>query len=62
MHLTLNPVIEPGDTPDDATVRSILMIVDPAAPITIGVAVTITQAVRRTSSGWRIARRTVGPP
>jgi hypothetical protein len=61
MHLTLNPVIDPGSTADDAIVRSILLIVDPAAPITIRTAVAITQAVRRTAGGWRIARRTVGP-
>jgi hypothetical protein len=30
LHLTLNPVIEPGPSDDQATVRSVLLIVDPA--------------------------------
>jgi ketosteroid isomerase-like protein len=61
MHLTQNPVIDPGPGPDEATVSSILLILDPAAPVTIRTAVEITQAVRRTADGWRITRRTVGP-
>jgi hypothetical protein len=64
LHLTLNPVIDPGAGPDEAVVSSILLIVDPAVaapPITIRTAASITQVVRRVSGAWRIARRTVGP-
>jgi len=61
LHLTLNPVIDPGAKPDEAVVSSVLLIVDPAAPITIRTAAAITQVVRRTGDTWRIARRTVGP-
>ena len=32
LHLTLNPVVEPGPSGDQATVRSVLLIIDPAAP------------------------------
>lgn len=61
LHLTLNPVIGPGAGPDEAVVSSILLIVDPATPITIRTAAAITQTVRRTGGTWRITRRTVGP-
>jgi hypothetical protein len=60
LHLTLNPVIDPGTAPDEAVVSSILLIVDPASPVTIRTAAAITQTVRRTAGTWRIARRTVG--
>jgi hypothetical protein len=59
LHLTLNPVIDPGDGPDEAVVSSVLLIVAPAAPITIISAAAITQKVRRTGDTWRISRRTV---
>jgi ketosteroid isomerase-like protein len=61
LHLTLNPVIDPGPGPDQAIVSSILLIIDPAPPITIHAAATITQHVRRSGDTWRITRRTVGP-
>jgi SnoaL-like domain len=61
LHLTLNPVIDPGAGPDEAVVSSILLIVEPATPITIRTAAEITQRVRRDGGTWRIARRTVGP-
>jgi ketosteroid isomerase-like protein len=61
LHLTLNPVVNAGDSQDEASVSSILLIVDPAAPITIRTTAAITQTLRRTSEGWRISRRTVGP-
>ena len=32
LHLTLNPVIEPGPASDRAVARSVLLIIDPAAP------------------------------
>jgi ketosteroid isomerase-like protein len=62
LHLTLNPVIDQGAGPDEAVVSSILLIVDPAPPITIRTAAAITQTMRRADGTWRITRRTVGPP
>jgi hypothetical protein len=60
LHLTLNPVVDPGAGPDEAVVSSILLIVDPAPPVAIRTAALITQTVRRTGGTWRITRRTVG--
>jgi ketosteroid isomerase-like protein len=62
LHLTLNPVVDAGDSQDEATVSSILLIIDPAAPITIRTTAAITQTLRRNSEGWRISRRTVAAP
>ena len=59
LHLTLNPVIDPSNVPDEAVVSSVLLIVAPAAPITIITAAAITQKLRRSGSTWRISRRTV---
>ena len=59
LHLTLNPVIDPGSVPDEAVVSSVLLIVAPAAPITIITAAAITQKLRRSRDTWRISRRTV---
>jgi ketosteroid isomerase-like protein len=59
LHLTLNPVIDLGSVPDEAVVSSVLLIVAPAAPITIITAAAITQKLRRSRSTWRISRRTV---
>jgi ketosteroid isomerase-like protein len=59
LHLTLNPVVDPGDGPDEAVVSSVLLIVAPAAPITIITAAAITQNLRRTGNTWLISRRTV---
>jgi uncharacterized protein (TIGR02246 family) len=61
LHLTLNPVIEPGPSGDQAVARSVLLIVDPAQPPTIRTAAIITQELRRTDGAWRITRRTVAP-
>ena len=61
LHLTLNPVVDPGDGPDEAVVHSILLIVDPAQPITIRTVAAITQTVQRRDGAWRISRRTVAP-
>jgi uncharacterized protein (TIGR02246 family) len=61
LHLTLNPVVDPGDGPDEAVVHSILLIVDPAQPVTIRTAAAITQTVQRQGGTWRISRRTVAP-
>ena len=61
LHLTLNPVIEPGPSDDQATVRSVLLIVDPAAPPAIRTAAAITQELRRADGSWLITRRTVAP-
>jgi ketosteroid isomerase-like protein len=57
LHLTLNPVVE--EDGDQAVVRSVLMIVSPAAPPAIRTVAAITQHLRREAAGWRIARRTV---
>jgi hypothetical protein len=59
LHLTLNPIIDPGDVPDEAVVSSVLLIVAPAPPITIITAAAITQKLRRSGNTWRISRRTV---
>jgi ketosteroid isomerase-like protein len=60
LHLTLNPVVEAGeDSSDEAIARSVLLIVDPAPPITIRTAALITQTLRRAGGSWRISRRTV---
>jgi len=62
LHLTLNPVIEPdpsGDGGEQAIARSVLLIVDPAAPITIRTTAIITQTLRRAGGSWQISRRTV---
>jgi len=61
LHLTLNPVIEPGPSDDQAVVRSVLLIIDPAAPPAIRTAAAITQELRRAQGSWRITRRTVAP-
>lgn len=61
LHLTLNPVIEPGPSDDQAVARSVLLIIDPAAPPVIRTAAAITQELRRTDGSWRITRRTVAP-
>jgi uncharacterized protein (TIGR02246 family) len=61
LHLTLNPVIEPGPSDDQAVARSVLLIIDPAAPPAIRTAAAITQELRRTDGSWRITRRTVAP-
>ncbi len=61
LHLTLNPVIEPGPDSDHAVARSVLLIIDPAPPPAIRAAAVITQELRRAEGSWRIARRTVAP-
>jgi ketosteroid isomerase-like protein len=62
LHLTLNPVVEPGPSDDQATVRSVLLIIDLATPPAIRTAAAITQELRRTGGTWLITRRTVAPP
>jgi uncharacterized protein (TIGR02246 family) len=61
LHLTLNPVVEPLDADDEprAIARSILLIVDPAQPVSIRAAVAITQTLTGRDGQWRITRRTV---
>jgi hypothetical protein len=61
LHLTLNPVIEPGEQDGEAVVRSVLLIVSPAAPAVIQATALIRQELRRDGSSWRITRRTVTP-
>jgi uncharacterized protein (TIGR02246 family) len=62
LHLTLNPVIDAGNSQDEATVSSVLLIVEPAATITIRTAAAITQTLRRADGRWRISSRTVAAP
>ncbi len=59
LHLTLNPVIEPGQDDGHAVARSVLLIVDPATPPAIRATAVITQELRRSDGTWRISRRTV---
>jgi hypothetical protein len=61
LHLTLNPVVEPGPGDGQAVVRSVLLIVDPAEPPAIRTTALITQELRRTADSWLITRRTVAP-
>jgi uncharacterized protein (TIGR02246 family) len=61
LHLTLNPVVEPGPAPDQAVARSVLLIIDPATPAAIRTTAAITQELRRSEGSWRITRRTVAP-
>jgi uncharacterized protein (TIGR02246 family) len=61
LHLTLNPVVEPGPRDGEAVARAVLLIIDPAEPPGIRAAAMITQELRRAEGSWRIARRTVGP-
>jgi ketosteroid isomerase-like protein len=62
LHVTLNPVIEAGPAGDQATVRSVLLIIDPAVPPAIRTAALITQELRRAEDSWLITRRTVASP
>jgi ketosteroid isomerase-like protein len=61
LHLTLNPVVEPGPRDDEAVARSVLLIIGLAEPPAIRTAVVITQELRRAGGSWRITRRTVAP-
>jgi uncharacterized protein (TIGR02246 family) len=61
LHLTVNPVNEPGPSGGQAVARSVLLIIDPAQPPAIRSTAMITQELRRTAGSWRIARRTVAP-
>jgi ketosteroid isomerase-like protein len=61
LHLTLNPVVESGPRDGQAVTRSVLLIIDPAAPPAIRAAAVITQELRRSGEVWRISRRTVAP-
>jgi ketosteroid isomerase-like protein len=61
VHLTLNPVVEPGPADDQATVRSVLLVIDPATPPVIRAVAMITQELRRSGASWLITRRTVAP-
>jgi hypothetical protein len=61
LHLTLNPVVEPGPGDGEAVVRSVLLIIDPTDPVTIRTAALITQELRQDQASWHISRRTVAP-
>ena len=60
-HLTLNPVIQAADD-SGAIARSVLLIIDPAAPATIRTIAAITQTLIRKNGQWYISRRTVASP
>jgi 2-iminobutanoate/2-iminopropanoate deaminase len=62
LHLTLNPVVDAGASPDEALVSSLLLIIDLRRPISIQTAAAITQTLRRSGGIWRISRRTVADP
>jgi len=62
VHLTLNPVIEPGPSDDQAVARSVLLIIDAVQPPALRTVALITQELRRTEGSWLITRRTVAPP
>jgi hypothetical protein len=60
VHLTLNAVLESdGDTPNEATATSTLLIVTTDAPPAIRTAVRIIQHVVKVDGRWLIARRSV---
>ena len=61
LHLTLNPIVEPGPGDGQAIARSVLLIIGLAEPPAIQAAVVITQELRHTGGSWRITRRTVAP-
>jgi SnoaL-like protein len=61
LHLTLNPIVEPGRGDGQAVVRSVLLIVDAAEPPAIRTAALITQELRHAGESWLITRRTVAP-
>ena len=62
VHLTLNPVIEPGPSDDQAVARSVLLIIDAVPPPALRTVALITQELRRAERSWLITRRTVAPP
>jgi SnoaL-like domain len=59
LHLTLNPVVEPGPHDGQALTRSVLLIIDPGPSAAIRTAAVITQELRQVDGSWRITRRTV---
>jgi ketosteroid isomerase-like protein len=61
LHLTLNPVVEPGPGDGQAVARSVLLIISLAQPPTIHAAAAITQELRLAGGSWRITHRTVAP-
>jgi hypothetical protein len=61
LHLTLNPVVEPGPADGQAVAPSVLLIIDPAKPSTIRAAALITEELCCADGSWRITRRTVTP-
>ncbi len=62
VHLTLNPVIEPGPSDDQAVARSVLLIIDAGQPPALRTVALINQELRRAERSWLITRRTVAPP
>jgi uncharacterized protein (TIGR02246 family) len=62
VHLTLNPVVEPGPSDDQAVARSVLVIIGAVQPPALRTVALITQELRRAERSWLITRRTVAPP
>jgi uncharacterized protein (TIGR02246 family) len=61
-HLTLNTVIDPDDDhPDQATVTSLLVILELSAPPTVRSVSLITQVVAKTDGRWLVEHRSVAP-
>jgi ketosteroid isomerase-like protein len=59
LHLTLNPVVDPGAQPGRARARSVLLIMDPGPPPALATAARITLELRQEGGRWKISRRTV---
>ena len=62
LHLTLNPIVEPGPGPGQAITRSVLLIIDPGPPPAIRTAANITQDLQYSEGTWHITRRHVALP
>jgi uncharacterized protein (TIGR02246 family) len=61
LHLTLNPIVEPGARSGQAVAQSVLLIIDAGPPPALRAAAAITHELRRVEGSWRITRRTVAP-
>ena len=57
LHLTLNAIVEEGER--DTTVTSVMLVVASGAPGSVVSSARVTQTVRRTEQGWRIAERRI---
>jgi uncharacterized protein (TIGR02246 family) len=57
LHLTLNAVVHEGER--ETTVTSVMLLVAGTAPGSVVGSARVTQTVRRTDDGWRIAERRI---